>query len=193
MPVKKFEYHEYHYSEGLTGTVRIENVLTAPDAGGWRTLTDVEIPGEELKALVKEAAPRPMTGIALLVVRDGDILLGRRKGSHGAGEYAHPGGHLENGESHADCALRELAEECGPDLVVTEPRFLALSNMRAYLPKHYTHIDMAARWVSGEPQTMEPDKCGGWGWHPLGGLPSPLFNSVEHSIIAWQTGQQYFP
>ncbi|MCA9327773.1 NUDIX domain-containing protein, partial [Candidatus Saccharibacteria bacterium] len=42
---------------------------------------------------------RPQVGIGVFIIKDGQILLGRRKGSHGKGEYALPGGHLENGES----------------------------------------------------------------------------------------------
>jgi 8-oxo-dGTP diphosphatase len=41
----------------------------------------------------------PLVGIGVTVVRDGTVLLGRRLGSHGAGEYSTPGGHLDYLES----------------------------------------------------------------------------------------------
>lgn len=192
--VMKTGIRDYFYEPGLTGDVHIENLSTKPDnRGGWSTLVDVCVPGRELKQLVKQAAPQPMVGISLLVVRGDSILLSKRKGSHGSGQYGTPGGHLENGESFEEGALRELAEECGTDLTVATPRFLCVTNLRDYLPKHYADIGMVAHWLSGEPQTMEPDKSEGWGWYSLYNLPDGLFGAVKNIVSAFTSAQVYFP
>lgn len=49
----------------------------------------------------------PKVGIGVMIFKDGKVLLGKRKGSHGDGEYSFPGGHLNYMESFEDCAQRE--------------------------------------------------------------------------------------
>ena len=145
-----------------------------------------------------ETAPRPKTGISLLVIRQFEgrlhVLLGQRRGSHGEGEWGTPGGHQEFGETFEESGLSELEEECGDEITVTRPRFLCVTNLRGYLDqgKHYTDIGMVSHWVSGDPKLMEPEKCLGWTWHPIDNLPTPLFEPVENLVIAYHTGQPYF-
>jgi len=47
----------------------------------------------------------------VFVVREGRILLIRKKRGLGAGKINGPGGRLERGESPLDCAVREVQEE----------------------------------------------------------------------------------
>src|SRR3990167_1693186 len=103
---------------------------------------------------------KPKIGIGIMILKDDKVLLGRRKGSHGAGEYAFPGGHLEYMESFEGCARRETMEECGME--IQNVRFQFLSNLTHYAPKHYVHIGLVADWKSGEPQVREPEKCESW-------------------------------
>ena len=135
---------------------------------------------------------RPMVGVSLLVVKGDYVLLSQRKGSHGEGQYGSPGGHMENGETFEGAALRELAEECGPYVEVTTPRFLCVANLRDYLPKHYADIGMVVHWLHGEPELTEPDKAGPWEWHPMARLPCNRFGAVDNMVISYQTGQPYF-
>ena len=61
--------------------------------------------------------PRPAvtTDIAVFAMRDGQlsILLIRRKGAPFAGDWALPGGFLDEDETLEACAARELREEAG--------------------------------------------------------------------------------
>ncbi len=134
--------------------------------------------------------PRPRVGIGVMIVKDGKVLLGKRKGSHGEGDYAFPGGHLEYMESFEECARRETMEEAG--IEIENVRFQILANVKAWKPKHYVHINVIADWKSGEPRVMEPEKCEGWGWYDLDALPQPLFPTCATTFGAMKTGQIYF-
>lgn len=135
---------------------------------------------------------QPKVGIGIFLIKDSKLLLGKRKNSHGKGEYALPGGHLELYESFEDCVLRELAEEAGPNIKIKKPQFLCVTELRNYPPKHYVDIGMLAVWISGEPVVMEPDKKEDWKWYSISELPRPLFGCTDNYIEAYQTGRAYF-
>jgi 8-oxo-dGTP diphosphatase len=93
------------------------------------------------------------------------FLIGKRLGSHGAGTYALPGGHLEFGESPEECAAREILEETG--LHVKNVRFLTATNdVMKKDSKHYITMFMVCERMNEEDEArvMEPDKCEGWEW-----------------------------
>jgi 8-oxo-dGTP diphosphatase len=135
---------------------------------------------------------RPQVGVGLIIIKGKKVLLGKRRGSHGHGEYASTGGHLENGETLEECVMRELREEAGPDIQIKNLRFVRLINLRKYAPKHYIDIGFIAEWKSGEPKVMESDKKESWDWYDMDNLPSPLFGTVEAYIDAYKTGQILF-
>lgn len=67
-----------------------------------------------------------VTGVGVIIVNpQGEILLGKRCGSH-APFWSIPGGHLDAGETFEQCAQREIAEETG--LIIDPPRFVGVSN-----------------------------------------------------------------
>lgn len=129
-------------------------------------------------------------GVGILVFKKGKVLLTKRKGSHGTGEYAFPGGHLEFGESFADCAKRECREEAG--IEIKNIKFLRLLNLKKYAGKHYVDIGLTAEWKSGEPEVLEPDKTEEWGWYDLDKLPKPMFKTIESYKEALKTGKNFF-
>ena len=131
-----------------------------------------------------------------------------RKGSHGAGEYALPGGHLEVGESWEQCAVREVLEETG--LRIQSAHFVFVTNNMVDSGAHYVTIFMRAAaprvracfcstWSDRcmkrllmsfvetahtarqdeEPQLREPAKCEGWQWCSWPDVPRPVFGPLE--------------
>lgn len=119
-------------------------------------------------------ADRPRVGVGVLVLRDGRVLLGRRRGAHGAGTWAPPGGHLAFGEEIADCARREVAEETGLRLDAVAPGPFVNDVFRSE-GRHYVTLFVVAHHASGDPELREPDACDGWGWYRWGDWPGPLF------------------
>lgn len=128
-------------------------------------------------------------GISVLVLKGKKVLLGKRKGSHGEGEYSSPGGHLEFGESIRKAAERECKEEAG--IRIKNIKFLRFSNMRKY-GKHYVDIGLTAEWDSGNPKVLEPTKMEKWAWYNISNLPQPLFAVLNHSFKALKSGKIFF-
>lgn len=129
-------------------------------------------------------------GVGLLVIKDGKVLWGKRKGSHGSGLYGGIGGHLEYGETLEQGILRELSEECG--IKVTNLRLLCVSDFLTHHPKHYVDVGFVAEWEAGEPQVLEPEKCEGWEWRDLDDLPKNCFAPMIGYIEAYKTGKNYY-
>jgi 8-oxo-dGTP diphosphatase len=133
---------------------------------------------------------QPRVGVGVMIVKNGLVLLGQRKGSHGAGEYAFPGGHLEHLESFEQCARRETLEECG--IEIENVRFQFVANVQTYAPRHYVHVGLLADWKSGTPETREPEASGAWAWYDLESLPQPLFEMARLAVESRKTGKNYY-
>jgi 8-oxo-dGTP diphosphatase len=114
-------------------------------------------------------------GMGVIIVKNGKVLLGKRKGSHGEGKWCAPGGHLEVGETWEECAKRETLEEVG--IKINNVRFAAATNDIFNSEKHYVTIYVTAEQESGEVSLMEPDKCEKWEWFSWDNLPEPMFLS----------------
>lgn len=119
----------------------------------------------------------PKVGVGVLIVKDGLLLLGKRKGSHGSGSWSPPGGHLEFGETIKECAKREVLEETG--LEIKNVRLGPYTNdIFEDEQKHYLTVFVTANPAGGTPQTLEPQKCEGWGWFEWTNLPDSLFRPL---------------
>lgn len=133
---------------------------------------------------------RPRVGVGVMIFKDGKVLMGKRIGSHGAGEWSWPGGHLEYMESFEECAKREAMEEAGVE--IENVRFLRLMNLKEYAPKHYVDIALVADWKSGEPEVREPNKIANWQWHDPANVPTPHFLALPTYFEALKTGRNFW-
>ena len=139
------------------------------------------------------SASHPRIGVSAIICREETVLLGQRQGSHGAGSWQFPGGHLEYGEEIETCAIREVWEETG--LVVADLRRGPYTNdVFADEGKHYITLFLVARYAGGVPVAREPEKCDGWSWFRWDELPSPLFLPIQNLLeLGWSPFGQAEP
>ena len=124
---------------------------------------------------------RPKIGVGVILVKDGKVLLGKRRNAPGDGTWSFPGGHLEWNESFETCARREVMEETG--LTIKRAHFFTITNdIFTNEQRHYITVFMLADIASGVPEVKEPDKCEVWKWFSWKELPRPLFLPVENLL-----------
>ncbi|KJZ73720.1 hypothetical protein HIM_06838 [Hirsutella minnesotensis 3608] len=108
----------------------------------------------------------PRFGVAAVIVNaEGKLLVGQRFGSHGAGSWQLPGGHLEEGEGLLHCAVREAKEEAGLD-VLGRCIVATTYNVFEQEGKHYVTWFALCKLEDPKavPKAMEPRKCPEWSW-----------------------------
>ncbi len=97
---------------------------------------------------------QPQIGIGIILLRGDDVLLIRRGRPPGAGQWSLPGGKQELGETAEAAARRELREEtgleCGALTMVAHADSIT-HDETGRIEYHYTILDFAARYTSGEP------------------------------------------
>ena len=104
-------------------------------------------------------------GVGVIVVRDDKVLLGLRAGSHGAGTWSCPGGHVEFGETIEECSIRETLEETGLNLNLRDNHFDWNEKFWPEEGKHYITIySLGTIDNDAEPALLEPQKCLEWRW-----------------------------
>lgn len=123
----------------------------------------------------------PLVGVGVIVRKGAEVLLLRRCGTHGAGTWSTPGGHLDFGESPEDCAIREALEETG--VKVGSVQFRGLTNdVFADEGKHYVTLWMEAEYLSGEPAVHADYEASEVAWFRLDKLPEPLFLPLQQLL-----------
>jgi 8-oxo-dGTP diphosphatase len=127
-------------------------------------------------------------GVGVMMLRDGKVLIGKRRGGHGASTYGWCGGHVEFGETLEAAARREVEEETG--IMVGDLQFLCVSNIIDY-GRHYLDIEFICTDFTGEPQVRETDQVESWNWYGIDELPQPLFAAVALALSSYRERTVY--
>lgn len=131
---------------------------------------------------------RPRVGVGVVIWRFSggrfrfkqEVLLGKRKGSHGAGEWSFPGGKIDGEELPVQAALREVREETR--CLLENVRHVPFWSHETYpeLPYAFVTLYFSATLAEGSAvRNLEPDKCEEWRWFPWLDLPKPLFAGIS--------------
>lgn len=96
----------------------------------------------------------PICGVGIVCFKEDHVLLVKRAKPPITWEWSIPGGRQELGETTREAGLRELMEETG-----IEARLIGLIDVidtvrhdeAGRVQFHYTLVDYAAEWISGEP------------------------------------------
>lgn len=80
-----------------------------------------------------------------------EVLLGRKRTGLGKGKVLAPGGKLEPGERPDEAAIRELAEEVGPGLQITDLRRVGMHEYRFPAKSAWDSHVFVAQHAAGEP------------------------------------------
>ena len=141
----------------------------------------------------KENKRHPGVGIGVILLKDDKILIGKRKGNY-APWYSIPGGHLEEGESFVETAIREVKEETGISIHQLEV-IAVTNNLDTYKKEgiHHVSVILLTKDFTGEPQIMEPNKCEEWIWIDPNNLPQPHFDASEYAVKCYLEKKFHIP
>ncbi|GAA2118639.1 hypothetical protein GCM10009802_20390 [Streptomyces synnematoformans] len=125
---------------------------------------------------------------AVILVRgDGRVLLGEQY-PHEGWVLSAPGGGIEKSETPEQAAVRELREETGVEVSIRDLRRVGQIVHGASDGRGYRGWWFSAQSWTGEPTLMEPTKCRGWDWYPIGSpgidrYTAPMLATYNRTIL----------
>ena len=141
---------------------------------------------KKLETFINKNMEQAKVGVAVIISRVSygkrEILIGKRKGSHGSGVFSVPGGHLEFGETCKQACSRELEEEIGVSFdfykkIGFSEDFFSEEN-KHYITLYFLVKDIENHIVK-EIKNLEPEKCEEWIWKDVNYLPKLFCNTNE--------------
>lgn len=124
---------------------------------------------------------QPQVGVGIIVEKDNQVLLLRRKSKLGDGKWSPPGGYLDFGETPEECAMREAREETG--INVTSVSFIGITNdLFEDNEKHFITIWMKANSFEGTPYINAAYEMTDLQWFDWTDLPNNLFEPFKKVV-----------
>ena len=107
----------------------------------------------------------PSPTVSLLIVKDEQVLLGRRGGDPGRGQWATPSGYIEYEDDFLTTAIREAKEETGLDVELKS--IIQVVSSFTSPGYHFLAIYLLAGVIGGELDAG--DDLEAVGWFPVAG------------------------
>ena len=107
----------------------------------------------------------PAPAISLLIVKDDQVLLGKRGGEPGGGKWATPSGYIEYEDDFLSTAIREAKEETGLDVELKS--IIQVVSSFVSPRYHFLAIYLLAGVIGGE--IVAGDDLEEVAWFPLSG------------------------
>lgn len=121
----------------------------------------------------------PLPGVVVIIEKDGEVLLGKRRGGYGDGKWGLPQGYIEFEEDFLSAAIREAKEETGLDVSIRAIINVVSNFLSPRL--HTLAIILLAEVNNGTPQAA--DDLATLEWFPISGpLPEMAFEADERII-----------
>ncbi|MFD9698651.1 NUDIX domain-containing protein [Lentzea sp. NPDC059081] len=138
-------------------------------------------------------ADRHLIDAHLLLVRDDEVLLSRRRDRDPRfdGLWHLPSGKLDAGESVLAAAAREAREEIGVVIELADLRHVHTLHANGYGVEPRLGLFFEVRRWSGEPVNREPDKCSELRWFRLDALPGDAIGYSVAGIEAYRAGTPF--
>jgi len=123
-------------------------------------------------------------GVGAFVMNDaGEFLLMKRgeKVSTEPSAWALPGGKVDFGETMKNAVTREVEEELGIVVEITN-QFPSYDYIVPEENQHWLTNIFNVKIISGTPAIQEPEKCSEIGWFTFDTLPSPIAKMSQQAI-----------
>ena len=129
--------------------------------------------------------------VYVILKKNGKYLLIRRYNTgYRDGQYTFPAGHVDDGETAVDAAVRELGEEVATRTRKSNLRLVHVMQHREGEHDYFDFYFMVSKW-SGKPRICEPDKIDDLRWLSFDDLKVVAIPSITQAILEIDNGELF--